>query len=99
MKLLDDRSALQFDLEDHLNEQCSWEGYQKRRQVLEEEHRAKRANGAPMAPLLQECDIILARKILTLMWELRKDESIMIDRDWRKNVSVDQLEGLFPRSG
>ena len=29
----------------------------------------------------------------------RKDESIMIGRDWRKNVSVDQLPGLFPRSG
>ena len=99
MKLLDYTYALQFDLEGHLNEQCSIEGYKKQRQVKEEEHRAKCTNGAPLARSLQECDIIFARKILTLMWQLRKDESIMIDRDWRKNVSVDQLEGLFPRSG
>ena len=99
MKLLDYTYALQFDLEGHLNEQCSIEGYKKQRQVKEEEHRAKCTNGAPLARSLQECDIIFARKILTLMWKLRKDESIMIDRDWRKNVSVEQLEGLFPRSG
>ena len=99
MKLLDKTPASLFDIDGHLDEQCTIEGYKKVRQVKEDEHRANCANGAPLARPLAAYDIIFARKVLTLIWQIRKDESIMIDRDWRKNVSVDQLEGLFPRSG
>ena len=95
MRQLETTPALLFDMEGFLDDQCSVEGYISKRNENERDHPANGVEGIPLALRVGEAEIVFARRILTLMWQLQKDQDITIDRDWRKNVTVDNLKRLF----
>ena len=72
MKLLDKTPASLFDIQRHLDEQCSIDGYNAARLKSESHHRANGAPGTRHSPPLAPHEITFARKICKLMWELKK---------------------------